>query len=87
LALAETGDHAAAAAEIDGALAGARRSGLVLLYAARASDLAGDNVSAKERAREAIDATDPPLSRPHKQLALALAGLRKKLTGPYPARP
>jgi tetratricopeptide (TPR) repeat protein len=86
LALAETGDHTAAAAEIDGALASARRSGLVLLYAARASDLAGDNVSAKERAREAIDATDPPLSPPHKQLALALAGLRKKFTGPYPAR-
>jgi tetratricopeptide (TPR) repeat protein len=86
LALAETGDHTAAAAEINDALANARRSGLVLLYAARASDLAGDNVSAKERAREAIDATDPPLSPPHKQLALALAGLRKKLTGPYPAR-
>jgi tetratricopeptide (TPR) repeat protein len=86
LALAETGDHTAAAAEINGALAGARRSGLVLLYAARASDLAGDNVSAKERAREAIDATDPPLSPPHKQVALALAGLKKKLTGPYPVR-
>jgi tetratricopeptide (TPR) repeat protein len=86
LALAETGDHTAAAAEINGALANARRSGLVLLYAARASDLAGDKVSAKERAREAIDATDPPLSPSHKQLALALAGLRKKLTGPYPMR-
>jgi tetratricopeptide (TPR) repeat protein len=77
LALAETGDHAAAAEEINGALASARRSGLVLLYAARAFDLAGDNVSAKERAREAIDATDPPLSPPHKRLALALADLRK----------
>jgi len=86
LALAETGDHTAAAAEINGALASARRSGLVLLYAARVSDLAGDNVSAKERAREAIDATDPPLSPPHKQVALALAGLREKLTGPYPVR-
>jgi tetratricopeptide (TPR) repeat protein len=86
LALAETGDHTAAAAAINGALANARRSGLVLLYAARASDLAGDNVSAKERAREAIEATDPPLSPPHKQLALALAGRRKKLTGPYPVR-
>jgi tetratricopeptide (TPR) repeat protein len=75
LALAETGDHTAAAAEISAALASARRSGLVLLYAARASDLAGDEFSAKERAREAIDATDPPLSLPHKQLALALAGL------------
>ena len=49
LALAQTGDHTAAAAEINGALASARRSGLVLLYAARVSDLAGDNVSAKER--------------------------------------
>ena len=86
LALAETGNHTAAAAEINGALANARRSGLVLLYAARASDLAGDNVSAKERAREAIDATDPPLSAPHKQLALALAGLRKKMSGTYPLR-
>jgi tetratricopeptide (TPR) repeat protein len=86
LALAETGDHTAAAAEINGALANARRSGLVLLYAARASDLAGDNVSAKKRAREAIDATDPPLSPPHKQVALALAGLKKKLKGPYPVR-
>lgn len=86
LALAETGDYAAAAAEINGALANARRSGLVLLYAARASDLAGDKVSAKERAREAIDATDPPLSPPHKQIALALAGLRKKLNGSYPVR-
>ena len=86
LALAETGDHTAAAAEINGALASARRSGLVLLYAARASDLAGDNISAKERAREAIDATDPPLSPSHKQVALALAGLREKLTGPYPVR-
>lgn len=86
LALAETGDHTAAAAEINGALANARRSGLVLLYAARASDLAGDKVSARERAREAIDATDPPLSPPHKQLALALAGPGKKLTGPYPVR-
>jgi tetratricopeptide (TPR) repeat protein len=86
LALAETGDYAAAAAEIDNALASARRSGLVLLYAARASELAGDNVSAKARAREAIDATDPPLSPSHKQLAQALAGLRKKLTAPYPVR-
>jgi tetratricopeptide (TPR) repeat protein len=87
LALAETGDHSAAAAEINGALAAnARRSGLVLLYAARASDLAGDNVSAKKRAQEAIDATDPPLSPPHRQLALALAGLRKKPMGPYPVR-
>jgi tetratricopeptide (TPR) repeat protein len=74
LALAETGDHAAAARVIKDALEGARHSGPVLLYAARASDLAGDMAAAKERAREAIDATDPPLSPPHKRVALALAG-------------
>jgi tetratricopeptide (TPR) repeat protein len=76
LALAELGDHTAAAKEIDGAVADARRSGPVLLYAARAFDLAGDKVSAKDRAAEAIDATDPPLSPAHKQLALKLAGYR-----------
>lgn len=76
LALAELGDHAAAAVQINGAMADARRNGPVLLYAARAFDLAGDKVSARERAREAIDATDPPLSQAHKQLALKLAGYR-----------
>jgi tetratricopeptide (TPR) repeat protein len=84
LALAELGDHAAAAQEINGAVADARRSGPVLLYAARAFNLAGDNVSAKDRAREAIDATDPPLSPAHRQLALKLAGRRIGLTKPYP---
>jgi tetratricopeptide (TPR) repeat protein len=84
LALAELGDHTAAANEINGAVADAQRSGPVLLYAARAFDLAGDKVSARERAREAIDATDPPLSPAHKQLARELAGHR--LTRPYPRR-
>jgi tetratricopeptide (TPR) repeat protein len=78
LALAETGDHSAAAVEINGALDGARRSGPVLLYAARASDLAGDKASAIERAREAIDAKDPPLSPTHKEVAQALAGLGRR---------
>jgi tetratricopeptide (TPR) repeat protein len=77
LALAELGDHTAAAEEINGAVADARRSGPVLLYAARAFDLAGDKASARKRAREAIDATDPPLSPAHKQLARQLAGHRK----------
>lgn len=86
LALAELGDHEAAAKEINGAVADARRSGPVLLYAARAFDLAGDKVSAKDRAREAIDATDPPLSPAHKELALKLAGHRLGLTKPYPGR-
>ena len=77
LALAELGDHTAAAKEIDGAVADARRNGSVLLYAARAFDLAGDKVSAQERAIEAIDATDPPLSPAHRQLAMKLAGSKK----------
>jgi tetratricopeptide (TPR) repeat protein len=80
LALAELGDHTAAAEEINRAMADARRSGPVLLYAARAFDLAGDKVSAKDRAGEAIDATDPPLSQTHKQLALQLAGHRLGFT-------
>lgn len=86
LALAELGDHTAAAEEINRAMADARRSGPVLLYAARAFDLAGDKVSAKDRAGEAIDATDPPLSQTHKQLALQLAGHRLGFTKSYPRR-
>jgi tetratricopeptide (TPR) repeat protein len=78
LALAETGNHSAAAVEINGALDGARRSGPVLLYAARASDLAGDKASAIERAREAIDAKDPPLSPAHQEVAQALAGIGRR---------
>jgi hypothetical protein len=64
----------AAAQEVNGAVADARRSGPVLLYAARAFDLAGDKVSSRERAKEAIDATDPALSPAHRKLALKLAG-------------
>ena len=72
LALAQLGDHTAAAEEINGAVADAHRSGPVLLYAARALELAGDEVSAREWARQAIDATDPPLSPAHKRLAQQL---------------
>lgn len=78
LALAELGDYTAATKEINGAVADARHNGAVLFYAARAFDLAGDKVSARERAIEAIDATDPPLSPAHKRLALKLAGRRFK---------
>jgi tetratricopeptide (TPR) repeat protein len=74
LALAQLGDHTAAAEEINAAVADAPRSGPVLLYAARALDLAGDKVSARERARESIDAADPPLSPAQKQMAMRLAG-------------
>jgi tetratricopeptide (TPR) repeat protein len=82
LALAELGEHTAAAREITGAVADARRNGPVLLYAARAFDLAGDKVAAKDRARDAINATDPPLSPAHKQRAKQLAGQRIGLTKP-----
>jgi tetratricopeptide (TPR) repeat protein len=75
LALAELGDHTAATEEVNDAVASAQRNGPVLLYAARALDLTGDKISASERAREAIDATDPPLSPPHRKLALKLAGV------------
>jgi tetratricopeptide (TPR) repeat protein len=83
LALAELGDHKAAAEEINGAVTDAGRSGLVLLYAARALDLAGDKASARERAREAIDATDPPLSPAHKLVAQKLAGYQLGVAKTY----
>jgi tetratricopeptide (TPR) repeat protein len=73
LALAKLGDRTAATKEINDAVANAQRNGPVLLYAARAFDLNGDRISARERAKEAIDATDPPLSQPHLQLARKLA--------------
>lgn len=73
LALAQLGDHAAAAAEFSGAMADAARSGPVLLYAARALKLAGDMAGARERAIEAMDAADPPLSPVHMRLARELA--------------
>lgn len=73
LALAELGEHTAAMREINDAVASAQRNGPVLLYAARAFDLTGDTVSSRERAKEAIDATDPPLSLSGRQLAIKLA--------------
>jgi len=82
LALAELGDLTAATEEINDAVASAQRNGPVLLYAARAFDLAGDTISSRERAKEAIDATDPPLSPPHRRLAQKLAGDRRRLIKP-----
>lgn len=74
LALAELGDYLAANREIDDALRKAPRNGRVLLYAARASALAGDDFNSGKLARQAVDATDPPLSPQHRELALRLAG-------------
>jgi tetratricopeptide (TPR) repeat protein len=74
LALAELGDHRAANLEIHDAMARAPRNGPVLLYAARASALGGDEISSRELAKHAIDATDPPLSPQHREVAQRLAG-------------
>ena len=73
LALAELGNHPAANHVIHDAMVKAPRNGPVLLYAARASALGGDTISSGELARRAVDATDPPLSPPHRELALRLA--------------
>jgi hypothetical protein len=69
LALAELGDHSAATREINEAVARAQRSGPVLLFAARASELTGDKASSREWVRLAVDATDPPLSESHRKVA------------------
>jgi Flp pilus assembly protein TadD len=73
LALAELGDQSAARREIENALAEGCRNGPVLLYAARAFALGGDDNAARELAQEAADATDPPLSPQHRAAARQLA--------------
>lgn len=74
LVLAELGDFSEATKVITGAVEAARRDGRVLLYAARAFAKAGDTESSGELARDALDATDPPLSPTHRRLAQELAG-------------
>lgn len=73
LALAKLGDKSAARRELGDAVAESRRNGLVLLYAARAFALGGDDSAAKELAQQAADATDPPLSPQHREAARQLA--------------
>jgi tetratricopeptide (TPR) repeat protein len=73
LALAGLGDHPAARREVDDAVAKAPRNGPVLLYAARSFALGGEETYSEELARRAIDATNPPLSPPHREIALRLA--------------
>jgi tetratricopeptide (TPR) repeat protein len=73
LALAELGDRLAARRQIEDAVSAGERSGPVLLYAARAFDLIGDDTAAEEHARLAADATDPPLSQPQRELAGRIA--------------
>jgi tetratricopeptide (TPR) repeat protein len=77
LALAELGDHGGAIKEIEAAMAQAPRNGSVLLYAARAEALVGDQAAAAELAEQAINATDPPLPLHQHDKALKLAGPRE----------
>jgi tetratricopeptide (TPR) repeat protein len=73
LALAELGDHLAADREVEHALAEAPENGAVLLTAARVAAFAGAETKAAELARRALEATDPSLSSPYRQIALLLA--------------
>jgi tetratricopeptide (TPR) repeat protein len=73
LALAELGDQPAARREIEAAVDEGRWNGLALLYAARAFQTGGDERAAKEYARKAANATDPPLSPRHREVARQLA--------------
>ena len=72
LALAELGDKSGARQEIENAVAEARQNGPVLLYAARAFYESGDHNAARHYARQAADATDPPLSKQHREVARRL---------------
>ncbi len=72
LALAGLGDRRAARREIQEAVTAGERNGPVLLYAARAALLVGDEIAAEEYARQADYATDPPLSDPQRELARKL---------------
>lgn len=74
LALAKLGDRSAANMEIDDAVAEAPRNGDVLLHAARAKVLNGEEETAEELARRAVDANDPGLLPYHREVALQLAG-------------
>jgi tetratricopeptide (TPR) repeat protein len=74
LALAELGDKSAARKEIEEAVAEARQNGPVLLYAARAFHESGDDGAARHYALQAANATDPPLSPQHREVARRLAG-------------
>ena len=74
LALAQLGHRSAANVEVDEAVAEAPRNGDVLLRAARAKALNGDEHAAEELARRAVDANDPGLLPYQRELALQLAG-------------
>ena len=73
LALAGLGNQPAASRDIEDAIAEAPRNGPVLLYAARATALGGNEAMAKQLARRAVDAVDPALPPQQLQTALQLA--------------
>jgi hypothetical protein len=73
LALARLGDRSGANVEVDDAVAEAPWNGDVLLHAARAKAINGDENAAEELARRAVDATDPPLPPYHREVALRFA--------------
>jgi tetratricopeptide (TPR) repeat protein len=73
LALAELGDQRSAQREIESALERGPRNGQVLLAAARVFHSAGDELSAREFAQQAADATDPPLPPSHREMARRLS--------------
>jgi hypothetical protein len=73
LALAELGDESAASRDIEDAIVEAPRNGPVLLYAARAKALGGNEAIAKQLATRAVDAMDPALPPRQLQAALQLA--------------
>ena len=74
LALAKLGDRSSANLEVDEAVEEAPSNGAVLLQAARAKALNGDENAAEELAWRAVDATDPGLPPHHREVALHLAG-------------
>jgi tetratricopeptide (TPR) repeat protein len=76
LALARLGDHREARRVAEKAAADGSRNGPALLYAARALKLCGDDDDAVDLARQATEATDPPLDPPHLAIARRLADRR-----------
>lgn len=72
LALAKLGDQSSANLEVDEAVEEAPSNGAVLLHAARAKALNGDDHAAEDLAWRAVDATDPGLPPHHREVALHL---------------
>ena len=73
LALAKLGHQSSANLEVDEAVEEAPSNGAVLLHAARAKALNGDDHAAEDLAWRAVDATDPGLPPHHREVALHLA--------------